>query len=154
DPCPVPLSLIVSVPSSRMPALSHFWIRRMMRLSPIRCSTKRHSRVARSRDQYGGGGGVVVARLWDLATSGISVSRGSSGDWSSGTNRRACSADHTQDPEQRGPRFACPCRGHRSDARRDRRAGHRRLPGRYSRAWLSAEADGGTMTSDLNLRLI
>src|SRR6266566_824762 len=36
DPCPVPLSLTATTPSSRMPALSHFWIRRMMRRSPIR----------------------------------------------------------------------------------------------------------------------
>src|SRR6202035_5632212 len=43
EPCPVPLSLTVTAPSSRMPARSHFWIRRMMRLSPIRCSTKRTS---------------------------------------------------------------------------------------------------------------
>src|SRR5258707_2562892 len=42
-PCPVPLSLTATIPSSRMPAFSHFWIRRMMRLSPIRCSTKRMS---------------------------------------------------------------------------------------------------------------
>src|SRR6516225_3262150 len=35
DPCPVPLSLIVTTPSSMTPALSHFWIRRMMRRSPI-----------------------------------------------------------------------------------------------------------------------
>src|SRR3982074_434085 len=39
DPCPVPLSLTVTTPSSRTPALSHFWIRRMMRRSPTRCST-------------------------------------------------------------------------------------------------------------------
>src|SRR5258708_2098200 len=39
DPCPVPLSLTVTIPSSRTPALSHFWIRRMMRRSPTRCST-------------------------------------------------------------------------------------------------------------------
>src|SRR5258707_10942404 len=39
DPCPVPLSLTVTIPSSRTPALSHFWIRRMMRRSPMRCST-------------------------------------------------------------------------------------------------------------------
>src|ERR1700745_2971189 len=39
-PCPVPLSLTVTAPSSRTPALSHFWIRRMMRRSPIRCSRK------------------------------------------------------------------------------------------------------------------
>ena len=47
DPCPVPLSLTVTIPSSRMPALSHLWIRRMMRLSPIRSSRKltSHSRV-------------------------------------------------------------------------------------------------------------
>ena len=43
EPCPVPLSLTVTAPSSRMPAFSHFRIRRMMRLSPIRCSTKRTS---------------------------------------------------------------------------------------------------------------
>src|SRR5258708_7169358 len=42
-PCPVPLSLTATIPSSRMPAFSHFWIRRMTRLSPIRCSTKRMS---------------------------------------------------------------------------------------------------------------
>jgi hypothetical protein len=39
DPCPVPLSLTVTIPSSRTPALSHFWIRRMIRRSPTRCST-------------------------------------------------------------------------------------------------------------------
>src|SRR5712691_6285958 len=43
DPCPVPLSLTDTTPSSRMPALSHFWIRRMMRRSPTRCSRKRIS---------------------------------------------------------------------------------------------------------------
>src|ERR1700720_4020229 len=43
DPCPVPLSLTDTTPSSRIPALSHFWIRRMMRRSPIRCSRKRIS---------------------------------------------------------------------------------------------------------------
>src|SRR5580658_6207365 len=43
DPCPVPLSLTVTTPSSRIPALSHFWIRRMMRRSPTRCSTNRIS---------------------------------------------------------------------------------------------------------------
>src|SRR6266568_376343 len=43
DPCPVPLSLTATTPSSRMPALSHFWIRRMMRRSPIRCSRNRIS---------------------------------------------------------------------------------------------------------------
>src|SRR6516164_8734197 len=36
DPCPVPFSLTVTTPSSRTPAFSHFWIRRMMRGSPIR----------------------------------------------------------------------------------------------------------------------
>src|SRR3984893_13701633 len=30
-PCPVPISLMVTTPSSRTPALSHFWIRRIMR---------------------------------------------------------------------------------------------------------------------------
>src|SRR6266478_6565975 len=43
DPCPVPLSLTVTTPSSRMPALSHFWIRRRMRGSAIRCFRKRIS---------------------------------------------------------------------------------------------------------------
>src|SRR3984957_15668905 len=43
EPCPVPLSSTVTTPSSSIPALSHFWIRRMMRLSPIRCSRKRTS---------------------------------------------------------------------------------------------------------------
>src|SRR5215470_4118021 len=42
-PCPVPLSLTVTTPSSRTPARSHFWIRRIMRGSPIRCFTKRTS---------------------------------------------------------------------------------------------------------------
>src|SRR5262249_21756838 len=42
-PCPVPLSLTVTTPSSRTPALSHLRIRRMMRGSPIRCSAKRMS---------------------------------------------------------------------------------------------------------------
>src|SRR6476469_2442861 len=42
-PCPVPLSLTVTIPSSMTPALSHLRIRRMMRRSPIRCSTNRMS---------------------------------------------------------------------------------------------------------------
>src|SRR5206468_9781310 len=42
-PCPVPLSLTLTTPSSSTPALSHFWIRRMMRRSPIRCSRNRPS---------------------------------------------------------------------------------------------------------------
>src|SRR3954452_2779986 len=33
DPCPVPRSLVVTTPSSRTPALSHFRIRRMMRVA-------------------------------------------------------------------------------------------------------------------------
>ena len=43
DPCPVPLSLVVTTPSSRMPALNQFWIRRIMRGSPIRSFRKRTS---------------------------------------------------------------------------------------------------------------
>src|SRR3981081_3161802 len=43
DPCPVPLSVPEPAPPSRMPAFSYFWIRRMMRRSPIRCSRKRIS---------------------------------------------------------------------------------------------------------------
>src|SRR5258707_1395497 len=41
EPWPVPLSATVTTPSSRMPAVSHLRIRRMMRLSPMRCSRKR-----------------------------------------------------------------------------------------------------------------
>src|SRR5271166_6927079 len=41
EPCPVPLSLTVTTPSSSTPAFNHFWIRRMMRRSPIRCFRKR-----------------------------------------------------------------------------------------------------------------
>jgi hypothetical protein len=37
----LPFSSIVTIPSSRTPARSHFWTSRMMRLSPIRCSRKR-----------------------------------------------------------------------------------------------------------------
>src|SRR5215813_14163153 len=43
EPCPVPISLTVTTPSSRTPAFSHLRIRRMMRLSPMLCSTKRTS---------------------------------------------------------------------------------------------------------------
>src|SRR6266478_7777803 len=43
EPWPVPLSLTVTTPSSRTPALSHFWIRRSMRVSLIRCFRKRIS---------------------------------------------------------------------------------------------------------------
>src|ERR1700739_1375838 len=45
------------IPSSRMPARSHFWIRRMMRLSPIRGSRKRtsHSRLTLPKKGLGGG---------------------------------------------------------------------------------------------------
>src|SRR5271154_6014455 len=33
DPCPVPISLFVTIPSSMTPTFNHFWIRWMMRLS-------------------------------------------------------------------------------------------------------------------------
>src|SRR5436309_2476408 len=42
-PCAVPCSLMLTIPSSSTPAFSHLRIRRMMRLSPTRCSTKRIS---------------------------------------------------------------------------------------------------------------
>src|SRR6266576_2866094 len=45
DPCPVPLSLTVTTPSSRMPALSHFWIKWRMRGSAIRCSKSNQPRL-------------------------------------------------------------------------------------------------------------
>ena len=53
DPCPVPLPLSVTTPSSSTPALSHFLIRRMMRGSPTRCSTKRisQSRLTSSKNE-------------------------------------------------------------------------------------------------------
>src|SRR6516225_4339995 len=41
--CPVPFSLTVTTPFSRTPAFNHFWIRRIMRRSPMRCSTNRTS---------------------------------------------------------------------------------------------------------------
>ena len=52
EPCPVPLSLTDTAPASRTPALSHFWIRRMMRRSPIRCPKKRinHSWLISSKN--------------------------------------------------------------------------------------------------------
>src|SRR5215468_4439381 len=52
EPCPVPFSLTVTIPSSSTPAFSHFWIRRMMRGSPTRCSTKRttHSLLTSSKE--------------------------------------------------------------------------------------------------------
>ena len=44
DPCPVPFSLTFDHPVFEdAPAFNHFWIRRMMRGSPIRCSKKRIS---------------------------------------------------------------------------------------------------------------
>src|SRR5262249_25949241 len=45
--------LTVTAPSSRTPALSHFWIGRMMRRSPIRCSKKRisHSWLISSKNE-------------------------------------------------------------------------------------------------------
>src|SRR5512134_1689293 len=51
-PCAVPRSLTLTIPSSSTPALSHFWIRRMMRLSPTRCSTKRMSHCWFTGVQY------------------------------------------------------------------------------------------------------
>ena len=42
-PCPVPLSLFVTASFFERLRRSHFWIRRMMRRSPTRCSTKRIS---------------------------------------------------------------------------------------------------------------
>src|SRR6516165_10777876 len=53
EPCPVPLSLTDTAPASRTPALSHFWIRRMMRRSPIRCSRKRLT-IVRERHPFEG----------------------------------------------------------------------------------------------------
>ena len=38
-PWGVPSVVSVTPPSSMTPAFSHFWIRRMIRRSPIRCST-------------------------------------------------------------------------------------------------------------------
>src|SRR5713226_8717178 len=64
-PCPVPLSLTATIPSSRMPAFSHFWIRRMMRSSPIRCSTKRvsHSLLTSSKkDRMSASDGNVLTQ--------------------------------------------------------------------------------------------
>src|SRR5208282_2911999 len=43
EPWPVPLSSTVTIPSSRMPSLSHLRTRRIMRLSPTLCSRKRTS---------------------------------------------------------------------------------------------------------------
>jgi hypothetical protein len=38
-PCGVPARVSIRHPSSSTPAFSHLWIRRMIRRSPIRCST-------------------------------------------------------------------------------------------------------------------
>src|SRR5262245_25847213 len=43
EPCPVPISLTVTTHSSRTPAFNHLRMRRVMRLSPMRCSTNRAS---------------------------------------------------------------------------------------------------------------
>src|SRR3954454_343178 len=88
DPCPVPLSLTVTTPSSRTPALSHFRIRRMMRGSATRCSRKRtsHSWLTASNEDVGrypfpepGGGGFSRGRghrsrtpaLWPAVPGGV-----------------------------------------------------------------------------------
>jgi hypothetical protein len=50
-PCGVPSSVSIMHPSSSTPAVSHLAISRMIRRSPIRCSTKRisHSRLTLSK---------------------------------------------------------------------------------------------------------
>src|SRR6267154_5540600 len=50
-PCGVPSSVSIMRPSSSTPAVSHLAISRMIRRSPIRCSTKRicHSRLTLSK---------------------------------------------------------------------------------------------------------
>src|SRR5437867_10136881 len=67
EPCPVPLSLTETTPSSRMPALSHFWTRRMMRRSPIRCSRKRISQswlISSKNDRMSASSMKLTFLLW------------------------------------------------------------------------------------------
>ena len=77
EPCPVPLSLTVTTPSSRTPAFSHFWIRRMMRRSPIRCSRKRISHswlISSKNDRMSASSMKLTFLLWIPTQSASSAS--------------------------------------------------------------------------------
>src|SRR6516225_7115776 len=74
EPCPVPLSLTVTTPSSMTPAFSHFWIRRIMRRSLIRCSRKRISHswlISSKNDRMSASNMKLIFLLWIPDTESI-----------------------------------------------------------------------------------
>src|SRR6266404_5684583 len=87
EPCPVPCSLTVTTPSSRIPALSHFRIRRMTRGSLTRCPRKRtsHSWLTESKKDR-----MSASRTWFTFLLLIPTHRASSASCGPRLGRNPC----------------------------------------------------------------
>src|SRR5260370_16947429 len=92
---------------------------------------------ARGRDRHGGGGHGVVAQVWLVATTSLSLSRVGTGRRSGAVADREVGYHHAQDAGEPGAPSAWPCEPARHDNQRVGQASRCGVPGAEAPAWLS-----------------
>ena len=103
--------------------------------------------VNRASDEPVGGSRHIVARERDFIASCLSLSRASRTARATAQGRRACAADHLQNPRQRDSRLAHVCRRQRPHLERGCDARHRGVGGARATRWLSGCASAGSVSN-------
>jgi hypothetical protein len=113
-------------------------------------TTESGSAVARGRDRHGGGGHGVVARIWLVATTSLSLPRIGAGRQANAAANRELGDCHGQDAGEPRTRSARSCEQTRRDDKRSCQAGCCSAPGDEARAWLSGGRHGVPSISNTN----
>ena len=96
--------------------------------------------VARAGTKCGGGGFVIVARVRDVAPTGVSIRRGGPSDGPAGSDCRAGDGGNVQATAQSGRCRSGACDGGRNDDQRYGEPGAAGVSRRSRRQWLTGAA--------------
>ena len=103
--------------------------------------------VAGGRSWHGGGGRGVVARIWFVATSSLSLSRTGASWRICAVGGRAFNHDYTQDAREPRKQSSGSCAQAWPHNKRGRPAGGVSIAGREASAWLSDNAVASNLSS-------
>ena len=103
--------------------------------------------ITRASDEPGGGSRQIVGRERDFIAPCLSLSRGSRTARATAQGRRACAADHLQNPGKRDSCIAHVCRRQRPDLERGCDARHQGVRGASTPRWLSGCASARSVSN-------
>jgi hypothetical protein len=113
-------------------------------------TTESGAAVARRQTRHGGGGHGVVARIWLVATTSLSLPRISADRRSGAVANRGLGDCHGQDAGEPRTQSARSCEQAWSDDKRSCQAGCCSIPGDEAPAWLSGGRYGVPSISNTN----